>query len=96
MLNIPSGIIGSGGAYPKYKISKIEMPESVMAWGIVQISPFINTNFRFSMVEGKPILDTSYLADQGEDPNKKNEKLSPESEVYKYVQKLLDEYALIK
>lgn len=77
-----------------YKILKIEMPkDDIFAdWGIIQINNFSNTFFRFEMVDGKPKLDTSFFADQIENPEEKHKYLSPESDLYKGIQKLLDDY----
>lgn len=74
-----------------YKILKIEMPKGDN-WGMIQINNFSNTYFRFDMVDGKPKLDTSFFADQIENPDEKHKKLSPESDLYKGIQQLLNDY----
>ncbi|MFF0828717.1 hypothetical protein ACFYU8_18070 [Brevibacillus sp. NPDC003359] len=74
-----------------YKITKIEMPKND-EWGKVQINNFTNTYFRFELVNGKPKLDTSFFADQIEDPNEKHKRLSPDSDLYKWIQQLLEDY----
>ena len=74
----------------KYELLKIEMPE-VDNWGIIQIKPFKNTFFRFEIIDGKPVLDTSLFANQVEDPSKKHRFLSKDNDIYKGVQILLNE-----
>ncbi|TWL14595.1 hypothetical protein [Bacillus licheniformis] len=75
-----------------YRITKVEMPENFDDWGIVQINNLSDTYFRFGIVDGKPKLDTSFFADKEANPDKKHKNLSPESELYKGVQKALDEF----
>jgi hypothetical protein len=43
------------------------------------------------MKDGKPVLDTSIFADKLK-PEEKHQSLSKESELYKAVQNLLDDY----
>lgn len=74
-----------------YRITKIEMPKAG-EWGVVQINDFSNTFFRFDMVDGKPKLDTSFFADQVEDPNDKHRHLSSDSDLYKGIQQALAEH----
>ncbi|WP_103109482.1 hypothetical protein [Brevibacillus reuszeri] len=74
-----------------YTILNIEMPKSD-GWGMIQINNFSNTFYRFDMVDGKPKLDTSFFADQIENPDEKHKYLSPESDLYKGIQQLLDDY----
>ncbi|WP_404456912.1 hypothetical protein LG329_19335 (plasmid) [Virgibacillus necropolis] len=74
------------------KITKIEMPETSFDWGIVQINNFSNTYYRFGMINGKPKLDTTFFADQLENPKEKHRNISPESDLYKDIQQLLNNY----
>lgn len=74
------------------KITKIEIPETSFDWGIVQINNFSNTYYRFSMIDGKPKLDTTYFADQVEDRNKKHRNFPKDSKMYKDIQQALNVY----
>ncbi|MGM0941351.1 MAG: hypothetical protein ACQEWU_10370 [Bacillota bacterium] len=74
------------------KITKIEMPETCFNWGIVKINNFNNTYYRFEMVNGKPKLDTTFFADQLENPEEKHRNISPESALYKEIQQALNNY----
>ena len=74
-----------------YSILNITMPQNNAEWGTVQINKFTNTHFRFELIEGKPLLDTTYFANQLENPEEKHRNLSPDSELYKGIQALLDE-----
>jgi hypothetical protein len=71
---------------------KIELPKDRYEWGIIQINNFSNTYFRFEVQDGKSVLDDSFFADQIEDKEEKHRKLNLESDLYKGIQKLLDEY----
>lgn len=73
-------------------ISHIEFPETNFDWGIVQINNFINTYYRFSLVNGKAKLDTNYFADQIENPDEKHRNISPQSKLYKDIQQALNDY----
>jgi hypothetical protein len=42
--------------------------------------------------DGKPVLDDSFFANQIEDKEEKHRKLNMESDLYKGIQRLLDEY----
>lgn len=75
-----------------YTILNINMPQNNTEWGTIQINNFSNTHFRFEMKDGKPVLDTSYFADQVESPEEKHRNLSPESELYIGIQGLLIDY----
>jgi hypothetical protein len=75
-----------------YKISKIELPASPSDWGIVQINGLSDTYFRFDLQDGKPVLDDSFFANRMKDENEKHRTLDRESELYKGIQKLLNEY----
>lgn len=70
---------------------KIELPKD-FDWGIVQINNFSNTSFRFEIQDGKPVLDTSFFADQLEGPEKKHQRFEKDSELYIGIQSLLDDY----
>lgn len=61
-------------------------------WGLVQINNFNNTYYRFDMKNDNPSLDTSYFADQLKKTDEKHRSLSPESDFYKQIQQLLNEY----
>ncbi|PLC14022.1 hypothetical protein BV582_20840 [Bacillus paralicheniformis] len=74
-----------------YRITEIKMPEKDDEWGIVQINSLSNTYFRFEIVDGKLKLDTSFFADKEEDPEEKHKELKPDTELFKGVQKALDE-----
>lgn len=74
------------------KILNIEIPKTKNDWGIVQINNFSNTYYRFEMINGKPKLDTTFFADQLENPEEKHRNISPESELYKDIQQLLNDY----
>ncbi|WP_404456982.1 hypothetical protein LG329_19480 (plasmid) [Virgibacillus necropolis] len=73
-------------------ILNIEIPKTKNDWGIVQINNFSNTYYRFEMINGKPKLDTTFFADQLENPEEKHRNISPESELYKDIQQLLNNY----
>jgi hypothetical protein len=75
-----------------YKILNISLPDNQNEWGIIQINNFSNTYFRFELKNGKPVLDTSLFSDQVENPEEKHKRLSPESELYKGIQELLNDY----
>lgn len=73
-------------------ITKIEMPETSYDWGILQINNFSNTYYRFEMVDGKPKLDTTYFADQFNDPCQKHRNFSADSKMYKDIENALIHY----
>lgn len=75
-----------------YKILNISMPKNRNEWGTIQINKFSNTYFRFDLKNGKPILDTSFFAEQVDNPEEKHKNISSESELYIGIQKLLDDY----
>lgn len=74
------------------KLTKVEMPETSLDWGIVQINNLIHTYYRFDMKNGKPVLDTTYFADQIEDTKKKHRNLPKGSKMYKAIQNALSNY----
>jgi hypothetical protein len=74
------------------EITKLEMPENKFDWGILQINNFSNTYYRFSMIDGKPKLDTTYFADQIQDRNEKHRNFPEDSKMYKDIQQALDVY----
>lgn len=74
------------------KITKIEMPASIEDWGIVQINNLSNTYYRFEMINGKPKLDTTYFAEQLENPEEKHRDISPHSKLYKEIEQALNDY----
>jgi len=76
----------------KIKITKIEMPKASYDWGIVQINNFSNTYYRFSLVNGKLKLDTTYFADQLENPEEKHRNISSQSQLYIELQQALNHY----
>lgn len=78
------------------RITKIEMPASIEDWGIIQINNLSNTYFRFEMINSLPKLDTTYFADQLENPKDKHRDISPYSKLYKEIEQALIEYITIK
>ena len=68
------------------------MPETSFDWGIVQINHLTNTYYRFEMIDGKPKLDTSFFADQLEDPEEKHRKIPSDSKLYKDIEQALNDY----
>lgn len=74
------------------KILNIEMPETSYDWGIVQINNFSNTYYRFEMINGKAVLDTTYFADQFENPEEKHRNISSHSKLYKDIEQALNVY----
>ena len=68
------------------------MPKTRNDWGIVQINNFSNTYYRFEMVKGEPVLDTTYFADQLENLEEKHRDISPHSKLYKEIQQALNDY----
>lgn len=71
-----------------FKILNVDMPKAIGMYGIIKISIFNNAYFRFKMEKGNPTLDTSYFSED----IKEQIPLSPESELYKEVQQLINEY----
>ena len=75
----------------KVTLLNIKMPTRV-DYGTIQINNFSNTYFRFEIKDGKPVLDTSFFADQIENPDEKYKVLKKDSDLYIAVQQLLNEY----
>lgn len=74
----------------KVTLLKIEMHEGT-DWGTLQINNFTKTYFRFEILNGKPVLDTTFFADAIKDPEKKHRDLNKDSDMYKSVQQLLED-----
>ncbi|MGY3386770.1 hypothetical protein ACVWZB_004724 [Paenibacillus polymyxa] len=77
----------------KVTLLKIELP-TLSNWGILQINNFSNTFYRFSVQDGKPVLDPSFFAEQQEDPELKHQHMDKNSDLYKAIQQLLEDYYL--
>lgn len=75
----------------KVTLSKIELP-TLYNWGMLQINNFSNTFYRFSVQDGKPVLDPSFFAEQQKYFEQKHQRMDKNSDLYKAIQQLLEDY----
>jgi predicted transcriptional regulator len=75
----------------KVELIKIEVPTS-SDWGMLQVSNFPKSHYRFDIQGGKPVLDTNFFSDAEPDPDKKHKHLQKGSDFYNTIQQLLNDH----